>query len=259
MELYGRIRRAVFVEGKSQRAVALEFGVARETVRKMLRYAVPPGYRREQAVKRPKLGPWRGVVDAILADDQNQPKKQRHTAKRIFERLREEHGYRGGYTIVKDYVRLQKVCQQEMFVPLTHSPGLPCFWLQRTPPSLRELCCMLAAARLRRFEVTGQNPERPPASSTDSRGMCMKKFINRPENLVAELLEGLVLAFPDKIRLAGSNTIGRAIPKSPKKVQLITLGGSGHEPGLSGFVGEGMLDYSVAGEIFAAPGPPRVY
>jgi transposase len=123
VELYGRIRRAVFVEGKSQRAVAREFGVARETVRKMLRYAVPPGYRREQAVKRPKLGPWLGVIDAILKDDQNQPKKQRHTAKRIFDRLREEHGYTGGYTVVKDYVRLQRVRKQEMFVPLTHAPG----------------------------------------------------------------------------------------------------------------------------------------
>ena len=123
MELYGRVRRAVFVEGKSQRAVANEFGIARESVRKMLRYAVPPGYRREQAVKRPKLGPWLGVIDAILKDDQNQPKKQRHTAKRIFDRLGEEHGYTGGYTIVKDYVRLRKLRQQEMFVPLTHSPG----------------------------------------------------------------------------------------------------------------------------------------
>jgi transposase len=103
--------------------VALEFGVARETVRKMLRYAVPPGYRREQAVKRPKLGPWLGVIDAILQDDQNQPKKQRHTAKRIFDRLREEHRYTGGYTVVKDYVRRQRVRKQEMFVPLTHSPG----------------------------------------------------------------------------------------------------------------------------------------
>jgi transposase len=123
VELYGRIRRAVFVEGKSRRAVAKEFGIARETVRKMLRYAVPPGYRREQAVKRPKLGPWLGVIDAILKDDQNQPKKQRHTAKRIFDRLRQEHGYTGGYTVVKDYVRLQKVRKQEMFVPLTHAAG----------------------------------------------------------------------------------------------------------------------------------------
>lgn len=123
MELYGRVRRAVFVEGKSQRAVANEFGIARESVRKMLRYAVPPGYRREQAVKRPKLGAWLGVIDAILADDQQQPKKQQHTAKRIFDRLREEHDYTGGYTIVKDYVRLGKLRQQEMFVPLTHAPG----------------------------------------------------------------------------------------------------------------------------------------
>lgn len=123
MELYGRVRRAVFVEGKSQRAVAREFGVARETVRKMLRYSAPPGYRRERAVKRPKLGPWLGAIDAILEDDKNRPVKQRHTAKRIFDRLREEYGYSGGYTIVKDYVRLQGVRKREMFVPLTHTPG----------------------------------------------------------------------------------------------------------------------------------------
>ena len=59
----------------------------------MLRYAVPPGYRREQPVKRPKLGPWLGVIDAILEEDKTQPPKQRHTAKRIFDRLREEPGY----------------------------------------------------------------------------------------------------------------------------------------------------------------------
>jgi transposase len=123
VELYGRVRRAVFVEGKSQRAVAREYGIARETVRKMLRYAVPPGYRREQPVKRPRLGPWLGVIDAILEEDKTQSPKQRHTAKRIFDRLREEHGYTGGYTVVKDYVHLQKVRKQEMFVPLRHAPG----------------------------------------------------------------------------------------------------------------------------------------
>lgn len=86
----------------------------------------------------------------------------------------------------------------------------------------------------------------------------MKKFINRPENIVPELLEGLALAFPDKVKLTGSNLIARAHPKAKNKVALVTLGGSGHEPGLSGFVGEGLLDVSVAGEIFAAPGAPRV-
>jgi dihydroxyacetone kinase-like protein len=87
--------------------------------------------------------------------------------------------------------------------------------------------------------------------------MHMKKFINRPENIVPELLEGLALSHPDKIRLAGSNLVARAGPKARGKVGVVTLGGSGHEPGLSGFVGEGMLDVSVAGEIFAAPGAPR--
>ena len=69
MEIYGRVRRAVRVEGRSQRAVARDFGLSRETVRKTLQYAVPPGYQRQQPIKRPKLGPWLGVIDAILEDD----------------------------------------------------------------------------------------------------------------------------------------------------------------------------------------------
>jgi transposase len=58
-----------------------------------------------------------------LEDDKQRPRKQRHTAKRIFERLRAEHAYAGGYTIVKDYVRSSKIGGQEMFIPLTHAPG----------------------------------------------------------------------------------------------------------------------------------------
>ena len=104
VELYGRVRRAVRVEGRSQRAVAKEYGLSRDTVRKMLQYAVPPGYQRQQPIKRPKLGPWLGVIDAILNDDKQRPPKQRHTSKRIFERLKEEHGFTGGYTIA--YSRL---------------------------------------------------------------------------------------------------------------------------------------------------------
>ncbi|MGB9145149.1 MAG: IS21 family transposase [Acidobacteriaceae bacterium] len=123
VELYGRVRRAVRVEGRSQRAVAREFGLSRDTVRKMLQYAVPPGYQRQQPIKRPKLGPWQGVIDAILEDDKQRPAKQRHTAKRIFDRLREEHQFTGGYTIVKDYVRSELLRSREMFIPLTHVPG----------------------------------------------------------------------------------------------------------------------------------------
>ena len=123
VEIYGRVRRPVRVEGRSQRAVAREFGLSRETVRKMLQYAVPPGYQRQQPIKRPKLGPWLGVIDAILNDVKQRPVKQRHTAKRIFERLKEEHQFTGGYTIVKDYVRAAMLHGREMFVPLTHAPG----------------------------------------------------------------------------------------------------------------------------------------
>src|ERR1035441_8254909 len=68
VEIYGRIRRAVLVEGRSQRSVAREFGVARTTVRKMLGYSIPPGYRRKEPAKRPRLGPWVGVIDAILEE-----------------------------------------------------------------------------------------------------------------------------------------------------------------------------------------------
>ncbi len=86
----------------------------------------------------------------------------------------------------------------------------------------------------------------------------MKKFINAPENIVPELLEGFTLAHSDKVRLQGKNIVTRTTPKGSGKVGLVTLGGSGHEPGLSGFVGEGLLDASVAGGIFAAPGAPAV-
>jgi transposase len=107
----------------SRRSAAREFGLARKTVSKMLEYSAPPGYQRQKPVRRPKLGPWQGAIDAILEDDKQRPRKQRHTAKRIFERLGAEHGYTGGYTVVKDYVRSSKIGGQEMFVPLTHAPG----------------------------------------------------------------------------------------------------------------------------------------
>ena len=123
MELYAAVRRSVYVEGVSERAAARRFGLARETVRKMLRYRLPPGYRREKPVRCPKLDAFTGVIDQILSDDQHRPKKQRHTAKRICERLRAEHAFTGGYTIVKAYVREKKLGGQEMFVPLAHPPG----------------------------------------------------------------------------------------------------------------------------------------
>jgi transposase len=123
VEVYARIRRAVYVDGMSIRQAAREFGLSRKTIRKTLQFSVPPGYRRNKPVQRPKLGPWLGIIDQILVDDQSQPKKQRHTAKRIWDRLKAEHGFDGGYTIVKDYVRQARLRHKEVFVPLAHPPG----------------------------------------------------------------------------------------------------------------------------------------
>ncbi len=123
VEMYLRVRRACFVEGMSAREAARLFGLHRDTVRKMLKYSAPPGYRRERPARRPKLDPYKGVIDQILEHDQRSPKKQRHTAKRIYERLRDEHGFPGKYTIVKDYVRERSRRTREMFVPLSHPPG----------------------------------------------------------------------------------------------------------------------------------------
>ena len=105
VELYGRVRHAVRIEGLSERAAARRFGIDPRTVAKMMAFSVPPGYRRKKPPARPKLDPFIAIIDRILAEDKSRPKKQRHTAKRIFERLRDEHGFAGGITIVKDYVR----------------------------------------------------------------------------------------------------------------------------------------------------------
>ena len=123
MEMYARVRRACMVEGMGIREAAREFGLHRDTVRKMLQYSVPPGYRRRKPARRPKLEPYVGVMDQLLEGDRVAPKKQRHTAKRIFERMREEYGFTGGYTIVKDYVRERRLRLREMYVPLSHPPG----------------------------------------------------------------------------------------------------------------------------------------
>ncbi len=117
VDLYGRVRHAVLIQVMSRREAARMYGIARRTVEKMLVFSVPPGYRRSQPVRRPKLDPFTGIIDQILEADKQVPKKQKHTSKRIFERLRDEHGFTGGITIVKDYVLTTKRRQKEMFVP----------------------------------------------------------------------------------------------------------------------------------------------
>ena len=123
VELYRKVRLACR-DGMSERAAARHFGVSRQSVRKMLQFSVPPSYRRTAPVRRPKLDEFTALIEQWLGDDSRHGyRKQRHTAKRIFERLRDEHGFTGGYTIVKDYVREHRRHRREMFVPLTHPPG----------------------------------------------------------------------------------------------------------------------------------------
>ena len=107
----------------SERAASRHFGISRESVKKMLSFSVPPGYRRSAPVRRPKLDGFTEIIDQWLREDLGQRAKQRHTAKRVFERLRDEHAFMGGYTIVKDYIREHRRRGREMFVPLHHPPG----------------------------------------------------------------------------------------------------------------------------------------
>jgi len=123
VDMYLRVRLACRHEGLSRREAARRFGIDRRTVSKILAFSVPPGYRRSRPPARPKLDPFTGIIDRILEEDRLAPRKQRHTAKRIFDRLRDEHGFEGGYTIVKDYVRERRLRLREMFVPLSHPPG----------------------------------------------------------------------------------------------------------------------------------------
>jgi transposase len=123
VEFYAPVRRYVIVDGHSRREAARHFGISRDMVDKMVKNPQPPGYRRSAPAARPKLDPYLGWIEEIQKADQQVHHKQRHTARRIFERLRDEHGYTGGYTVVKDVIRKNKLHQKEMFVPLVHPPG----------------------------------------------------------------------------------------------------------------------------------------
>lgn len=92
MELYRKVRLALR-EGMSERAAALHFGISRASVKKIMGFSVPPGYRRTAEIKRPKLDGFTGFIDQWLQEDLSRNRKQRHTAKRVFERLRPSRRY----------------------------------------------------------------------------------------------------------------------------------------------------------------------
>lgn len=119
---YCRIR-LLHRDGQSIRQIARDLGHGRETVKKALREGTPPGYTRRAPPKCPKLAPHIRFIEQILQSDQSQPRKQRHTAFRIFQRLQAEAGYQGGYDQVRRYVQKQRRRAGETFVPLQVQPG----------------------------------------------------------------------------------------------------------------------------------------
>lgn len=123
MEFWKEVRRQVLTGELSQRAACEKYHLGWHTLKKILAHDEPPGYRQKQPRKKRKFERFLPIVHEILVADREAPKKQRHTAWRIFQRLRDEHGYDGGYTTVKDAVRAWKQSHREVFLPLSHPPG----------------------------------------------------------------------------------------------------------------------------------------
>jgi len=123
LEQYERIRRLVLVEGVSQREAARRLGHSRRTVRKAVEHSSPPPYQLKNERPRRVLGSFESFPDSWLQEDEKRPRKQRQTAKRMYERLRDEHGFTGCYETVKKFVREARGRPKEVFMPLQYDPG----------------------------------------------------------------------------------------------------------------------------------------
>ncbi|MCH7527619.1 MAG: hypothetical protein IID39_09290 [Planctomycetes bacterium] len=99
------------------------FGIHWDTLNKILEHSETPGYRLGKPRTKRKIGPYLEIIDQILQQDKNVHRKQRHTKRRIFERLRDECGYPGGHTAVKEVVREGERQGREVFMPQIHPPG----------------------------------------------------------------------------------------------------------------------------------------
>jgi transposase len=122
MQKWAEIRRRVLNGEISKRAACREYDIHWETLEKILTHTEPPGYRKTKT-RGSKVDPFLSIIQEILESDKQSHRKQRHTAQRIFERLRDEHGYAGGRTIVSMAVRKLKQQNKEVFLPLSHPPG----------------------------------------------------------------------------------------------------------------------------------------
>jgi transposase len=123
MELWNDVRRLVLTGQLSKRQACQKYKLHWDTLKKILEHSEPPGYRKQAPREKPVLGPFVAIIHQILEADRKAPPKQRHTAKRIFQRLRDEHGYCGGRTGVQEEVQRWKKRSAEVFMPLSHRPG----------------------------------------------------------------------------------------------------------------------------------------
>ena len=119
-----QIRRAFFIEGKSIRQIARERHHDRRTVRAAIRDGSLSYYKLSRPRTRPVLGRFVSIIDRWLAEDEFSPVKQRHTSRRIYHRLIEEHGYTGGESTVREYVHKHRTRQRPVFIPLAYEPGM---------------------------------------------------------------------------------------------------------------------------------------
>ena len=122
MDWWTKIRLEVSRGERKKREILRREGISWETLKKILAHPEPPGYRLKEPRPKPKIGPYLERIAQIIEEDKALPKKQRHTAKRIYERLR-EMGYGGKYTQVKEAVRELLRVKQAVFMPLVHRVG----------------------------------------------------------------------------------------------------------------------------------------
>ncbi len=117
------IRRDHLIDGKSIRQIARERHLSRNTIRAAIKDAGPTVYKRKKEPPAPVLGSFHAIVKQILKDDENQPKKQRHTCRRIWERLRDEHGFTGAESTVRGHSGRIRPSLRETYIPLEFDPG----------------------------------------------------------------------------------------------------------------------------------------
>ena len=122
MDWWTKIRLEVLREETSKREILRREGIHWETLKKILEHSEPPGYRTETPRPKPMIGPYLEQIAQIIEEDKQFPKKQRHTAVRIFHRIK-EMGYQGKYTQVKESVREMRRLKGEVYMPLNHRPG----------------------------------------------------------------------------------------------------------------------------------------